>query len=403
MSTIIKVDGKLILEYEPFGTAKWTRKNFSENKPVVIMKTFHFKVKDLIEPVEEKDEDEDEENEFYDDEFERFAIGELVSEYYEIKKEVLNIKNNLYIHKDIKLDISSFVAYSKISVFRQIDRLVKEDIYIGGDSETAIPESDFQNLLSNFPNYAEIRKYADARVSVILRNYFDTAEDSESKYKKYMNKKPSKKGTSLMNLFKDGELNKYRCILEKLEEMLASEDSYNERQWQHEILEILILIFPKYIFVFEGVNIKDTYNGKNRELDYLLLDSSGNVDIVEIKQPFKNCIITKKQYRDNFIPMRELSGTVMQIEKYIFYLNRWAKDGENFLTSKYKDQLPNNFNVKITNPSGIIIMGRETGLTNDQLHDFEIVKRKYKNIVDIITYDDLLNRVRSCIEQFEKE
>ena len=48
-------------------------------------------------------------------------------------------------------------------------------------------------------------------------------------------------------------------------------------------------------------------------------------------------------------------------------------------------------------------MGRETGLTNDQLHDFEIVKRKYKNIVDIITYDDLLKRIKSCIEQFEKE
>lgn len=397
MTTIIKEDGKLILEYESYGDVRWIRRNYSENKPVSIMKTFYFKEEDLI------DKNEEETDEFDNDEFERFAIGELVSDYYVIKKEVLNIKNNLYIQKDIKLDISSFVAYSKISVFKQIDRLVKEDIFIGGDSEPAIPESDFQNLLSNFPNYTEIRKYADARVSVVLRNYFDTAEDSESKYKKYMDKKPSKKGVSLKNLFKDGELNKYRCILMKLEEMVASEDSYNERQWQREILEILILIFPKYIFVFDGVRIKDNYNGKTRELDYLLLDSSGNVDIVEIKKPFRNCIITKNQYRDNFIPLRELSGTVMQIEKYIYYLNRWAKDGEDHLTTKYKNQLPNNFNVKITNPGGIIIMGRETGLTDDQLHDFEIVKRKYKNIVDIITYDDLLKRVKSCIEQFERE
>ncbi|MFY1612152.1 Shedu anti-phage system protein SduA domain-containing protein [Macellibacteroides fermentans] len=55
-----------------------------------------------------------------------------------------------------------------------------------------------------------------------------------------------------------------------------------------------------------------------------MVDSGGNIDIIEIKKPMDNCIITKSQYRDNFIPMRELSGTVMQIEKYIFYLNKWG-------------------------------------------------------------------------------
>jgi hypothetical protein len=34
---------------------------------------------------------------------------------------------------------------------------------------------------------------------------------------------------------------------------------------------------------------------------------------------------TLGQYRNNHIPLRELSGAVMQIEKYIYYLNRWGK------------------------------------------------------------------------------
>ena len=38
-------------------------------------------------------------------------------------------------------------------------------------------------------------------------------------------------------------------------------------------------------------------------------------------------------------------------------------------------------------------MGREDRLTEDQKKDFEIIKRKYKNVIDILTYDDLLRRL----------
>lgn len=76
----------------------------------------------------------------------------------------------------------------------------------------------------------------------------------------------------------------------------------------------------------------------------------------------------------------------MQIEKYIFYLNKWGKKGEEVLTKKYKDELPKGFSIKITNPGGIIIMGRENNLSPSQKQDFEVIKRKYKNVLDIITY-----------------
>jgi hypothetical protein len=92
----------------------------------------------------------------------------------------------------------------------------------------------------------------------------------------------------------------------------------------------------------------------------------------------------------------------MQIEKYIYYLNRWGFEGERFLTEKYRGELPNDFDIKITNPSGIIIMGRENNLTAQQKADFEVVKRKYKNVVDIITYDNLLERLKCTIEQIQK-
>ena len=45
-------------------------------------------------------------------------------------------------------------------------------------------------------------------------------------------------------------------------------------------------------------------------------------------------------------------------------------------------------------------MGRGSNLTEAQQRDFEVVKRKYKNIADIITYDDLLRRLDFVIKQF---
>lgn len=46
-------------------------------------------------------------------------------------------------------------------------------------------------------------------------------------------------------------------------------------------------------------------------------------------------------------------------------------------------------------------MGRENKLSSDQKKDFEVVKRKYKNIIDIITYDNLIERLELSINQIK--
>ena len=38
-------------------------------------------------------------------------------------------------------------------------------------------------------------------------------------------------------------------------------------------------------------------------------------------------------------------------------------------------------------------------MTSEQKSDFAIIKRKYKSIVDIISYDELLSRLESTISQ----
>ena len=392
-----KYNNLLILEYQSDIGNPWAFKKLENDEEITLKNTFTFSINDLYSlDVDDLSKDD------YSKPLE-FVLAHIENEYFRIDPKILGTAISIFIHKDIMLSHKYFTAERNISIFRKINEVVKEDIYIGGESSNSIPLSEFNQLLKNFPNTYEIGKYVDARLSSVLRNYFDSVVDGEQKYNSYMNKKVSKKGRNLSALFKESELNKYNTIIQKLQEMLKSENSYTEKQWQKEILQIILLLYPKYIHVFKEAPVKDTYNNKNRSIDFLLVDSTGNVDVVEIKRPFDNCIVTKNTYRDNYIPLRELSGTVMQIEKYIFYLNKWGKRGEDFLTNKYKEKLSDDFKIKITNPSGIIVMGRENGLSNIQLEDFEVIKRKYKNIIDIITYDDLLKRLEFTIDQLKKE
>lgn len=330
-----------------------------------------------------------------------FVVANLKGEYYSFDKQILGLNHELFIHRDIPLTKRTFVAEKNISIFSKIDSLSNEDIYIGGNNPSCIPADEFTKLIRNFPNSYELLRYTDARVGAVLTNYIDLKENSQQKYIDYMNRKPSKRGTDLVIELAGIEVHKYERVLAKLKIMLSNENSYTEKQWQQEILQIVLLLYPKYIHAFNEVPIRDTYNSKDRSIDFLLVDATGNTDIIEIKKPFNQCIVTERTYRNNHIPLRELSGTVMQVEKYIFYLNKSGKQGEDALTKRYKKELTPGIAIKITNPSGIIIMGREDNLTHEQKQDFEVIKRKYKNVIDIVTYDDLLNRLEIMLRHWK--
>ena len=81
----------------------------------------------------------------------------------------------------------------------------------------------------------------------------------------------------------------------------------------------------------------------------------------------------------------------------MFHLNKWGRDGELHILKKRKHQLPADLEVKITNPKAMIILGRDGDFADDQKFDFEIIRRKYANVMDIMTYDDLLHRLENII------
>jgi hypothetical protein len=334
------------------------------------------------------------------DAYYHFGVGALDGEYYLMDRRFLGITYNLYLHESLNFRRTLFVAETNIPIFRGFNDYGLPEIRIGGHAPDAIPAEVFESMLKQFPTSYELKKYARARVSGILRSYIPIATDFAAQFLKYREKKASAKGSEPKEQFSEYESEKFLALIDKIETMLNQSNSYSERQWQNEILQVIQFLYPKYICAFPEAPVRDSLANKDREIDFLLVDASGYVDAIEIKQPFAECIVTSNCYRDNHVPMRELSGAIMQLEKYLYHLNRWGQEGEKKLNTKYKTQIPDDLEIKIVNPAGIIIMGRDNDLTPNQKSDFEIIRRKYRHVADIMTYDDLLRRLKCIHAQF---
>lgn len=329
-----------------------------------------------------------------------FIVGNLVGEYFYFSKNILHTEVDVYIHKDIEIKEEVFIAKRNISIFRKLSKIINEDIYLGNIKSSNVNFDTYKKIINEFPNSTELTKYTDMRIGVILKESFDDASIPVDKYESYMNKKVSYSGINLLNRYSDYEVTKYTFILNKMKSMLENQEKYNEKEWHEEILQIILLLYPKYLKALKEVTIKDVYTGRNKRLDILLVDNNGFLDLIEIKRPKSNSFLSPKAYRNNYYPSKELSSTIMQIEKYIFCLKSWGIEGEKILNDKHKIHLPVGLELKITNPTGIIIMGRENEYNNKMKKDMEIIKRKYKNIVDIITYDELILRLELVISKF---
>ena len=399
----------IVLIYAPDQGASFIEEQFKKNESIQIKRIFEFWPTNVLR---------------HDDYEYEFCLGKINSsgDFFLINSNILRLKYNHQIYKDIKINNSTFFCMCRgryCSLLYEMEKITKRDMVIGGKAANAIPSDVFYEIIRCAPNDYEVDRYVDARFTSILSTVFgDGIEDFPGKYERYTRKKldrlkmllkkdePSFGGQEL----NDYEVIKYEGVKGKIEQWLNDgERAHSEADWQHLIKNIILLLFPKYIAVFEGAPVEDPYKktskGKDttRKLDYLLVDADGNCDIAEIKSPFDHCILSTTLYRDNYVPLRELSGAIMQVEKYIFYMNKKGIIADKGLNKKYKNELPKNFEIKVTNPKGLVILGRSKDFDEKQKRDFEIIKRKYQHVMDILSYDDILNRLNNMISMLKKQ
>jgi hypothetical protein len=377
---------------------------------VEISSVFTFEPDDLlVKPTQEE----------VDDDFPftyRFRLAAAGKGYYFIPGRKLSIDQDVLIAKSgVEWRRKLFVAERNISIFKRIAKLVPEtgEIVIGGKRKDAIPIEAFEDLIARFPNTYEIDRYAKARVANIIGEYIEPERDFREQYEAYLSKRKSPRSDRPLHAKEllTTEIEKFQFVRDTLKAWLKVGDK-SEDQWQKALLSILPLIFPKYVAVIEKVPVDDRYTtpGKvhYREIDIALVDVNGNIDVIEIKKPEVDILLRKTLYRGNYVPTGTLSGTIMQVEKYLFHLNKGGPATEEKITLKFRKLLPPNLRIRITNPKAMCILGRDRKdnghpiFNEGQSGDLEVIKRKYANMIDIITYDDLLRRLDSILASLKR-
>ena len=385
-------EDKLILCYTPVMGIDDIKKRLDTEDGVSIKHTFWITKDLLCEDVEDDDNWE---------EALRFYIGAVGEAYTQLDSEVFGTDHSFYFGNEISLKPEMFTAYRNISILRKIDEVIERDFYIGGDWENhnGISKETFDNLLEKFPKTAELDKYAHKRIASIIKDYFPECDKYEAIYEKFVESKNSSYASSVSGISKFNvqiELEQFTVAYQELMDMLNRYEAIDEKQWQEKIHNILQLLYPKYICCAREIKF---YGGKkDKQPDFLLVDANGFVDILEIK---KADVRMLTQYRSNYVATREISGAIQQIEKYIFCLNSSDKAKED-VSKKLNGFLPEAVEVKIVNPQGILLAGRSNEFTDEQNKDFELIKRQYKHVADIMTYDDLAQRLRNIIASLEK-
>lgn len=385
-------EDKLILCYTPVMGLDDITKRLDTEDGVSVKHTF-WVTKDLL--CEDIEDDDDWEETL------RFYIGAVGEAYTQLDSKVFSTDHCFYFGNEISLKPEMFTAYRNISILRKIDEVIERDFYIGGDWEihNGISKETFDELLAKFPKTAELDKYAHKRIASIIKDYFPECDKYEAIYEKLVESKNSRYTSSVPAISKYNvqiELEQFTVAYQELMDMLNRYEAIDEKQWQEKIQNILQLLYPKYICCAREIKF---YGGKkDKQPDFLLVDANGFVDILEIK---KADVRMLTQYRNNYVVTREISGAIQQIEKYVFCLNSSDKAKE-CVSKKLTKFLPERVEVKIVNPQGILLAGRSNEFTNEQQKDFELIKRQYKHVADIMTYDDLVQRLENIIVSLKK-
>ena len=384
-------DNEFWMCYSPENGLDYIRTKFEQDEPVIIKRAF------MVTPEllrEENDEGV---------EVVKFCVGELIGDYIHLFPEVTRTSHDFFFAKNIKFKLNLFVAQRGISILGKIDEVIDRDFYVGGDWEKnqGIPMDMYMELINKFPKTAELDKYVRYRISHVIKEYYPECDRYEQLYEKYMLKLRSKHSAKA-NVADDDfsrkiDLEQFKIAYQELSEMI-NDLGIDEDKWQRKIYNILRLLYPQYIYCAREVQFPGIGTDEKRP-DFLLVDVHGFVDILEIK---KATVRVLTQYRNNYVPSREFTGAIQQIEKYAFCLNT-VNEAKERVISLLSKNVPEGVSIQILNPQGILLLGRSNDFTPQQRSDFELIKRQYKHIADIMTYDDLLCRLKNIITALSEE
>lgn len=434
--------------------------NWEKYEHTRLKSVFHLHKNDIVNYNIYFDDSHDSPNDFsdyYDDEEELvFIVGNISTEepdYFVLSKKVMGINNDIFIEKNLisKLNHKYFIAQKQVSIFSKIDFIIDEPLYITSDQSfekyyhelevtnnadelnypKGMPFSEFKSLIKKFPTSTTVKLYVNNVISKQIEDYVNLRKDFTYRYEEHYRKHRSVSNIKIgernlgnikytngskseildMIKIKDNEIEKYTFLYEQLSLMLKKNtrnpQAYTESDWQKILINIILLLFPKYIYVSDEVIINS-----GKRIDYILVTAEGHVDIIEIKKPTIE-LIPKTKYRNVYRPSSQLSSTVMQVENYIYDITKNIEKNEKMIQKHFSEKLESfnksGIDIEIINPKGFIISGRsnfsEAGkYKSNEITEvekgFRLIKSKYRNIIDVYSYDDILKMLFNILNSF---
>jgi len=172
-------------------------------------------------------------------------------------------------------------------------------------------------------------------------------------------------------------------VLDEFEKMLK--DNPHETKWGKFLEKNLYLLDSKYVEVVPELNV---VLAGARKVDFGLVDTQGFLDIFEIKKP-STPLLSAKTDRGNYYWNTYAIKAITQAEKYLYNAERKAAN----LAEDIKRE--GRISVTVIKPRAFLLIGASTQLdTDEKKEDFRILRMSLKNI-EIILYDELLERLKN--------
>lgn len=151
----------------------------------------------------------------------------------------------------------------------------------------------------------------------------------------------------------------------------------------------------------------DILDGHGKRID-ALLKTKGNISkflFTEIKTHKPGSLISSSEYRPGvYSPEKELIGAISQIQKTIHKVT--LKLQNNFIRPEASGGDPTGEEILFVKPRGIVVVGvlddfkTDNGINYEKLSSFELFRQQV-NGIEIITFDELYQRVKFIVEENE--
>lgn len=190
--------------------------------------------------------------------------------------------------------------------------------------------------------------------------------------------------------------------LERLNRILhlmeSNIDNDDEEYWQKGILKenqwIISQLFACPCTIFEDkayMGGKSLNNHGGNLCDFICQNSlTQNVALVEIKTPCTEII--GGSYRGTYSLSADMSGAINQV---INYRDKLTKD-------YYAICHNSGNNFEVFSPKCLVLIGKISGLTKEKIAALENFRNSLNNVI-VITYDEMIRRIKDLVDVFSAE